>query len=62
MEANLRIKPKGKARRDWLKNLKSEIMESRYNGLEDSAIKKICIRSFVNILARQNFLQGLYFL
>lgn len=46
MDANTQVKVVAKTRKNWLKDLKSEIMELRYQGLQDNAIKKNMHKKF----------------
>lgn len=46
MNANLQAKAMNQTRKNWLKNLNAEIMELRYNGLKDSAIKRNMHKKF----------------
>lgn len=46
MDTNTQAKVVAKTRKNWLKDLKSEIMELRYQGLQDNAIKKNMHKKF----------------
>lgn len=46
MNTNAQVEMTSKTRKNWLKNLNSEIMELRYSGLKESAIKKNMHKKF----------------
>ncbi|WP_297731018.1 hypothetical protein [Helicobacter sp. UBA3407] len=46
MSGNAQVKIESKTRKNWLKDLKLEIMELRYQGLQDNAIKKNMHKKF----------------
>lgn len=61
MNANVQTKRESKTRKNWLKNLKSEIMELRCNGLEDSVIKKNMHKKFREYSSNVELMIGFVF-